>query len=246
MDAIARALNSRGMRDATDLASLTALIGEPARARMLTALMSGIALTATELAAEAGVMPSTASSHLAKLTAANILAIDKQGRHRYFRLAGAEVAEALEMLTGIAARDPSPRRLRNVDPALQLARVCYDHLAGAEGVWLYGQLRELGMLGGSDGLDVSEEGEAFFRSIGIDVRALTSSRRPLCRPCLDWTERRRHLGGALGAAILDRIFALRWARREPHGRAVVFSTAGERAFRAWFSTCSRLHFADVR
>lgn len=217
------------MRDEVDLAGLAALIGDPARARMLTAVMSGTALTATELALEAGIAASTASTHLAKLTAGQILAIEKQGRHRYFRLFDAEVAAMLEGLMGMASRRGPRRRIGPSDPALRLARVCYDHLAGERGVWLLAQLHDRKLLGGRDGCDLSHDAESFFARFGIDIEALAKSRRPLCRPCLDWSERRHHLGGALGAAILDRIFANRWARRELDSRVVVFSASGERA-----------------
>jgi DNA-binding transcriptional ArsR family regulator len=215
--------------DTPDLAGLAALIGDPARARMLTAVMSGKALTATELALEAGVAASTASTHLAKLTTGQILAIEKQGRYRYFRLFDAEVAEMLEGLMEIASRRGPRRRTGPADPALRVARVCYDHLAGERGVWLMDQLRDRKLL------DPSPHAEEFFAGFGIDVVSLSKSRRPLCRPCLDWSERRHHLGGALGAAILDRIFTLRWAQRELDSRAVVFSANGERAMRRWLA-----------
>lgn len=208
--------------DEIDLAGLASLIADPARARMLRALMGGTALTATELAMEANVSPSTASSHLAKLTAGEILAIEKQGRHRYFRLFDAEVASMLEELTEVAARRGPSRRIGPADPALRAARVCYDHLAGERGVWMFEQLRDRNLLSSRE----------FFGELGIDLDALTTLRRPLTRTCLDWSERRHHLGGALGAAMLERIFALRWARREVDGRAVIFSPGGERAFRA--------------
>jgi DNA-binding transcriptional ArsR family regulator len=216
--------------DTPDLAGLAALIGDPARARMLTAVMSGNALTATELALEAGVAASTASTHLAKLTASRILAIEKQGRHRYFRLFDAEVAEMLEGLMEIASRRGPRRRTGPADPALRVARVCYDHLAGERGVWLLDQLRNQKLI---DDSALSPGAAPFFTRLGIDIASLAKSRRPLCRPCLDWSERRHHLGGALGAAILDRIFTLRWARRELASRAVVFSANGERSLRRW-------------
>jgi len=206
-----------------DIARVAALVADPARARMLTALMSGTALTATELALEARVVPSTASSHLAKLTDARILAIEKQGRHRYFRLLDDEIAEMLESLMGIAARDTPKIRVGPTDPALREARVCYDHLAGERGVWLLDQIR--------DRLDDA----TFFAQLDIDLPTLRHARRPTARFCLDWSERRHHLGGALGAAILARLFAMRWARREEEGRAVIFSERGDRAFRDFFS-----------
>ena len=218
------------MTDAPDLAGLAALIADPARARMLTAVMSGKALTATELALEAGVAASTASTHLAKLAAGQILAIEKQGRHRYFRLFDAEVAEMLEGLMEIASRRGPRRRTGPADPALRVARVCYDHLAGERGVWLLDQLRDRNLI---DDLALAPSAAPFFARLGIDVASLSKSRRPLCRPCLDWSERRHHLGGALGAAILDRIFTLRWARRDLASRVVVFSPSGERSMRRW-------------
>jgi DNA-binding transcriptional ArsR family regulator len=224
------------MPDAPDLAALAALLGDPARARMLTSLMHGTALTATELALEAEIAPSTASAHLAKLTDAQVLAIEKQGRHRYFRLFDGDVAALLEQLMGLAARRGiAPlRRTGPADPALRVARVCYDHLAGERGVWLLDRLRERKLLDGHDACSVSAAGEAFFARLEIDVDALAHSRRTLCRPCLDWSERRHHLGGALGAAILARIFALRWARRESGSRAVAFTANGERSLHALF------------
>jgi DNA-binding transcriptional ArsR family regulator len=226
------------MRDEIDLAGLAALIADPARARMLTAVMSGIALTATELAMEAGIAASTASTHLAKLTSGQILAIEKQGRHRYFRIFDAEVAAMLEELMEIASRRGPRRRIGPADPSLRLARVCYDHLAGERGVWLLDRLRERRIV--DHRLQLSGDAEPFFATLGIDIAPLEKSRRPLCRPCLDWSERRHHLGGALGAAILDRIFALRWARREVVGRVVVFSASGERAMRQLFGLNVRL------
>ena len=222
------------MKREPGIAGLAALIAEPARARMLSALMGGKALTATELALEAGVAPSTASAHLGKLAGANVVAMEKQGRHRYFRLNDPEIAEVLEGLMGIAARD-GRRRTGPDDPALRKARVCYDHLAGELAIWLVESLRQRKILLGRDSWAISDEGEMFFRAWGIDVDSLAASRRPLARGCLDWSERRFHLGGGLGAAVLMRIFPLRWARRELEGRAVIFSAAGERSFRAHFA-----------
>jgi len=216
-----------------DFASLAALLGDPARSRMLVAMMGGTALTATELALAAGVTASTASSHLAKLSEAKILKVVRQGRHRYFRLFDEDVASMLEGLMEVAAREVVPRR-RPPAPALAAARVCYDHLAGASGVRLADALRDRGLVAGDDQFELTPAGERFFIEWKIDVAALRRARRPLCRACLDWSERRHHLGGALGAAILERIFHLRWARREPDSRAVTFSAHGERTFRALF------------
>jgi DNA-binding transcriptional ArsR family regulator len=217
-------------RSEPDIAAVAGLIAEPARARMLMALMGGEALTATELALEAGVAPSTASGHLAMLGAAAVVTIARQGRHRYFRLVDAEIAAVLERLMGIAARDG--RRQRGPrDPAVRHARVCFDHLAGAVATQLLEDLRRRELLVGEEPWTISPEGELAFRTLGIDVAGLARGRRPLARGCLDWSERRLHLGGALGAAILDRLFSLRWAQREPTGRAVRFTASGERSLR---------------
>ncbi len=222
------------MSDAAEFAYLAGLVGEPTRARMLAALMGGVALTPTELALEAGVAPSTASEHLAKLSDARVLVHERQGRHRYFRLSDPDVAHALESLMGASVghgflRRPGPR-----DPALRAARVCYDHLAGERGVWLLEQLRVRRWLPSGDSDRLPAGGEAFFAQLGVDLRPLVQGRRPLCRLCLDWSERRHHLGGALGAAILDRVLTLQWARRRTGTRAVLFTPAGERALRHAF------------
>jgi DNA-binding transcriptional ArsR family regulator len=217
------------MTDIPNIGAIAALIGDPSRGRMLSALMDGRALTATELALEAGVTPSTASSHLAQLEHAGLIAIVKQGRHRYVRIAGDEIATTLETLMGLAARSTAERvRTGPRDEGLRRARVCYDHLAGDRAVQLLGLLRAKRYVrDDGESLALTPAGTRWCAAIGIDVDAFTT-RRPLLRPCLDWSERRTHLAGALGAALLDRMFALRLARREPRGRAVVFSPRGER------------------
>lgn len=217
------------MPDMPDIATLAALVGDPTRGKMLTLLMDGRAQTATELALEGGVSPSTASSHLARLTGAGLVAIAKQGRHRYFRIATPEVAAALEGLMGAAAQ--SGLRAVRTGPreeGLRRARVCYDHLAGETAVRFLERLREEDLLTGADAaLALTSRGEAWCDRTGIDLAALRSTRRPLCRSCLDWSERRSHLAGALGAAVLDRLFALRYAHRETGSRAVHLSARGE-------------------
>ena len=213
---------------------VAAVIGEPARARMLAALMGGTALTATELAIEADVAASTASFHLARLIEAELIAIRKQGRHRYYTLLDTDVAEMLEGMMLIAARSAGTRRVP-ADDTLRKARVCYDHLAGDLGVWLLDNLRAKKILIGQEPFRVSSDGREFLAGIGVDVDRLAELRRPLCRTCVDWTVRRSHLAGSLGAAILDRVLAQRWARREKGSRALAFSAHGERAFRTSFS-----------
>lgn len=216
------------MREGPDIASLAALLGDPARAAMLTALMGGQALTAGELAAEAGITAPTASAHLARLGEAGLVVREVQGRHRYARLAGPEVAEALEGLMGLAARTgrlrtrPGPR-----DEAMRQARVCYDHLAGSLGVRLHDALvAGAAVVAAPEGLALTPGGRAWLAAQGVDVGALEAKRRPLCCACLDWSERRHHLAGSVGAALLDLVLHRGWARREPGSRAVVFSVAG--------------------
>jgi DNA-binding transcriptional ArsR family regulator len=224
------------MKEGPDIALLGSLIGDPARANMLTALMSGKALTASELAGEAGITLQTASSHLAKLTGGGLVDQRKQGRHRYFTLAGEEVGALLESMMGMAVKRGHIRtRTGPRDPALRKARVCYNHLAGELGVAMYDGLLARGLVAehGED-VDLTDVGHAFFNEFGVDIEGLTGLRRPLCKSCLDWSARRSHLAGSLGTATLDRIYRLGWARREPNSRIVAFTRKGEAAFREMF------------
>lgn len=218
------------MDDTPDIASLAALVGDPTRAAMLVALMDGRAHTATELSLEGGVAPSTASSHLARMTSGGLLSIARQGRHRYYRLRSSEVAAALEGLMGLTS---PPERRRVVpgpaDPDLRRARVCYDHLAGEAGVRLLDGLRRRRLLTGDDGeMALTRAGRAWCSHLGLDPASPGRSRRPLCLPCLDWSERRTHLAGWLGAALLTRLFERRWARRALDSRALILTARGER------------------
>lgn len=220
------------MRDCPDIAELAALLGDPARANIVSALMAGIALTAGELAREAGVTPQTASGHLTRLREAGLLTMETQGRARYYRIAGPDVAQAVEGLTVLAARlgnlrtRPGPR-----DTALREARFCYDHLAGDFGTALHDAL-VVGehVRAAPDGLSLTPRGRAFFIAEGVDVAAHEALRRPLCRACLDWSTRRHHLAGALGAEIARMIVARGWARREKGRREAIFSPPGRIAF----------------
>jgi DNA-binding transcriptional ArsR family regulator len=224
------------MKEGPDISVVAALIGNPACANMLTALLTGPALTATELAQEAGLSPSTVSGHLDKLEKASLVTVERQGRHRYFQLADPDVAMALEALMPVATRAGHLRvRTGPRDPELRRARSCYDHLAGDLAVKMFDRFvaRRL-LVRRGDELKVTQDGRDFFECAGIDVGALDSGRRPLCRPCLDWSERRSHLGGTLGAAILDHVVARRWAVRETKSRVVRFSAAGEQKMAAWF------------
>lgn len=220
------------MSDGPNIARIAALLGDPARAEVLTALMADRALTATELAGIAGVTKQTMSAHLSKLLEAGLVAVDSQGRHRYFRLADEDVAGLLESLMGVAFRTGAVRLLSSPrEPALRKARVCYDHLAGELGVTAYEALLRHGAFEMSrEELRLSESGTAWFRRLGIDTEAAARQRRTFCRPCLDWSERRHHLAGSLGAALLSRLQELRWAARERNSRVVRFTPRGQRAF----------------
>ncbi|MES0023591.1 MULTISPECIES: winged helix-turn-helix domain-containing protein [unclassified Mesorhizobium] len=237
------------MREGPDIARIGSLVGDPARANMLNALMGGTALTASELALEAGVSLPTASSHLSKLMEGGLLTLASQGRHRYYGLAGPQVAGMIEAITGVAEA-VGPKRVRPGprDGAMRVARVCYDHLAGEQAVAMLDRLVARGILLRDDNemrpgeirpgqirpgeIRLGPSAASHFSAIGIDVGA--KPRRPVCRACLDWSVRRSHLAGTLGAAILDKILSEKWARREKDSRAVVFSPPGKQAFERVF------------
>lgn len=222
-------------------AEIATLAGEPARAGMLHALMDGRALTASELAGAAGITPQTASGHLSKLAAGGLLVVEKQGRHRYHRLASPAVARMLESIMQVAA-DQTVHRKPVVtgprDQALRAARTCYDHLAGHLGVALADSLianQQIELT--SDAGIVTARGVTFFDKLGIDGAARKPARhgRMLCRPCLDWSERRPHLAGALGAALCAHCLTSGWIRRIDGTRAVSVTTKGRQKFRDFFS-----------
>ena len=229
------------MKDGPNIVRIAALIGDHARAEILTALVAGQALTATELAQVAGVTKQTVSAHLAKLLDARLIVAESQGRHRYFRLADRDVAALLESLMGVAYRAGAMRvRSSPREPALRKARVCYDHLAGELGVLVFDSLEQRRLLrSAEDGPQLTRQGEEFFLEMGIDVASLGRERRALCRACLDWSMRRHHLAGALGAAMLKRCLGSGWARRVKGSRVVSFSAGGERALRERFTLPAR-------
>lgn len=232
------------MKVGPDIALVAALLGDPARANMLTALMAGQALTAGELAREAGVTPQTASSHLGRLEKGGLVTARKQGRHSYFALSGDDVAGVLEGLMSLAARTGHARtRPGPKEPALRHARVCYDHLAGDLGVRMLDSLVASGRLDAD--LQPTAYGEAFFTALGIDLAVLRAARRPLSKACLDWSVRRSHLAGALGAAVLGRLYALGWAKRVEGERVVAFTEAGERKFGEVFGLSSTVIPAEA-
>ena len=230
-----------------DIAAVASLLGDPARCKVLLALDDGRALPASVLADEAGISRQTASSHLHKLTDAGLLSVETHGRHRYYRLAGPEVGELLEHLVRMAPPRPV-RSLREGTRAARLrsARTCYDHLAGRLGVQVMGTLLDREVLVGGDGrfdprrdgrdapsspgheihYELTDGGRDFLAEVGIELPA---GRRPLVRYCVDWTEQRHHLSGALGRAVLDRALSAGWVKRVPRGRAVTVTDDGRTA-----------------
>jgi len=226
------------MKGSPNIARAAALIGDVARASMLTALMSGKALTASELAHEAGITLQTASSHLRKLEDGGLLKMRKQGRNKYFELAGEDVALVLEGLMGlVAGNQPLKTKPGPTDVALRRSRVCYNHLAGDMGIQLYDSLIANQYLTvHEDQLALSRKGHAFVAEFGINIEELQTGRSALCRECLDWSERRSHLAGSLGRAFLTRFETLRWAKRKEGTRLVTFSRKGEASFNALFPT----------
>jgi DNA-binding transcriptional ArsR family regulator len=231
------------MTSTARFAEVAALAGDPARVCMLHALMDGRALTASELAKVAGIAPQTASGHLARMTALGLLSVEKQGRHRYHRLATPSVARMLESIMHVAAElEPGSKDVAvgPKDVALRKARTCYDHFAGQLGVALADAMIEQGHVEfSSDAGIVTDAGLEFLGQIGIDTAPLLARRtkrsgRVLCRPCLDWSERRMHLAGIVGAVICSHSLATGWTRRMADTRAVLITPKGERIFREKF------------
>jgi DNA-binding transcriptional ArsR family regulator len=211
-----------------DISAVAALVGEPARAALLVALTDDVSLPASELAARARIAPSTASEHLAKLVDGGLIVGERSGRHRYFRLATPEVASAIEALAAIAPRH-RVRSLRaaNEADALRYARTCYDHLAGRLGVGLARALEESRVLVYRDGgYALGTAADRRLAELGVDLAEIRGRRRPPVRVCVDWSERRRHLGGGLGAAVAGRFFSLGWLRRREASRSVEVTAEG--------------------
>jgi DNA-binding transcriptional ArsR family regulator len=220
------------------MAEIAALVGDPARANILETLLDGRAFTATELAFAARVSPPTASAHLAKLTEARLISMLKQGRHRYYRLASPVVARMLESIMAVAAFETPPRyRPRTTrDEAMLAGRTCYDHLAGRLGVAVAeSMVARNHLVLGDDAGEVTDSGIRFLRELGLEVDALPRrSPRIFCRPCIDWTERRSHIAGVLGATLTRRYFELGWIERRRDSRAVAITAGGREKLRDLF------------
>jgi DNA-binding transcriptional ArsR family regulator len=231
------------MTNVASLASIAALIGEPARAAILVTLMDGRALTAGELGEAAGIAPPTASGHLARMLDAGLLALERQGRHRYYRLASQSVAGLLESMMsltgelGAAAGRCRPVRTGPRDQALRRARLCYDHLAGEIAVGIAASMIARGELEfDADGGALTGRGMDFLASLGVDLDASApgASRRTFCRPCLDWSERRPHVAGTVGRALHACFLGKGWLRHPGTGRAVLITPPGQAAFERHF------------
>ena len=214
------------------IAEIAALVSDPARATMLTALLDGRALTASELAYAARITPQTASTHLAKLTEAGLLTALREGRHRYFRLASPKIFEMLDAIMAVAVENrPRFRPLSRQARELSDARICYDHLAGRLSVEIADFFTAHEYIVLSDGAaEITTAGTRFLDEFGIDLSSLNSTGREFCRLCLDWTERRPHIAGALGAALTKRCFDLRWIEQIKHSGAVIVTPPGQRGF----------------
>ncbi|TEA78794.1 ArsR/SmtB family transcription factor [Allopusillimonas ginsengisoli] len=235
----------------SSFAQTASLMGDLARAGMVLALMDGRALTASELARVAGIAPQTASGHLSRLVDAGLVVREVQGRHRYHRLASPAVAHMIESIMSLSGGEDTPhvppRSPALVtgprDKALRYARTCYDHLAGQLAVQITDSLIESGRIElSSDGGALTDEGDSFLRALGVDLEAARrrssnkGTRRVFCRPCLDWSERRPHIGGALGAALCQCYFDKGWMRRAAGGRVVTITPNGRQAIQEFFST----------
>ena len=222
--------------NANTISAIAALIGDPARANILPALIGGKALTAGELAYCAGVSAQTASGHLSKLLDGGLVTVEKQGRHRYHRLASTSVAEAFESLSGLASAGPKRQRTTGPkDAAMRQARTCYDHMAGRLAVAITDALtsRDLIVVEDRSGF-ITDKGRKFFSQIGLDIDPVAKSTRPLCRTCLDWSERRMHLGGRLGASLLKRSVECNWVRPGKDSRTLSITPRGELDFHKLF------------
>jgi DNA-binding transcriptional ArsR family regulator len=220
------------------LSRIASAIGEPARARILSSLLDGHARTSTELAVVAEVSPSTASVHLSRLKAENLIKVVVQGKHRYYSLQGAEVASALEALS-VLAGNPRARFVPSTPNHLRAARTCYDHIAGTLGVALHDRIKNLGWLSAhsaeaEDAYDLSEKGAKAFEALGVDVAAARTLRRRFAFACLDWSERRSHLGGSIGAALLSVALKRKWLTQHLDSRALQITSHGKRELQARF------------
>ena len=209
---------------------IAGLVGDPVRATIMWTLLDGKAFTATELAMAAGTSASNISMHLAKLVQADLLSVENQGRHRYYKFSRKEIAYAIEAMSTLVPWSPKNRHpVDETTPAIQQCRTCYDHLAGKTGVAITGSLlKQKLIIAGDQQFDLSPKGRKWFFGMGIDIAALQQQRRSFLRPCLDWSERRYHMAGSLAAALLDKMLLQDWIRKTRNSRAVIFTAKGQK------------------
>ncbi|WP_044639825.1 ArsR/SmtB family transcription factor [Risungbinella massiliensis] len=225
------------MNTNTNITMVATLVSDTSRAAMLTILMDGRFHPASELAYMAGVKPQTASFHLTKMVQADIVTVEKQGRHRYYGIRNSEVAQVMEQLLAIAP----PMEIRSLkqsseDKAVRFARTCYDHLAGNVGVQLTNSLLQMGVIYEEEkDFLVSEKGKDFFGDFQINISQIKKKRRSFATKCLDWSERRHHLAGSLGNALLERLLELNWLERIPKTRAIQITSEGKKGLKETFS-----------
>ena len=219
-----------------EIENITSLIGNPVRTRILWALLDGRAYTATELAVFTETSPQNLSMHLSKLIQADLLAVESQGRHKYYRFAKQEVAYAIEAISNLIPEENQKRIVRQDDnSAIRHCRTCYDHLAGKVGVMITESLLQQKMMVWQDKcFHITEAGEQFFTQLNIDTKELEKQRRAFARPCLDWSERKHHLAGSVGAALLQQMEAMDWIRRSNQSRAVKITTKGQKELYRYF------------
>ncbi len=229
-------LTYSGRMSGSRISSIGRALSDPGRAQILSVLTGGVAQTAGQLAKQIGRSPSTTSRHLSELIDSGLIAMEPDGRNRYFRLAGPEVAELLERIEQLELVEMNPPKRPAQTSALAAARSCYDHIAGRLGVGLYESLVGADCLAPQhDGsVQITESGHERFAALGIDTAELSRRRRPMALPCLDWTQRTHHLGGSVGAALMTRMFDERWVRRQRDTRILVVTDSGRRALRKHF------------
>jgi DNA-binding transcriptional ArsR family regulator len=219
-----------------EIEHITSLIGNPVRTKILWALLDGRAYTATELAVCAETSPQNLSMHLSKLIQAELLAVESQGRHKYYRFARQEVAYAIEAISNLIPEENQKRIVRKDDnSAIRHCRTCYDHLAGKVGVMITESLLKQELMTWQDHcFQITEAGVQFFAQLDIDIKELEKKRRAFARPCLDWSERKHHLAGSVGAALLQQMEAMDWVRRSKQSRAVKITNKGQKELYGYF------------
>ncbi|MGF2413790.1 MAG: ArsR/SmtB family transcription factor [Ferruginibacter sp.] len=215
---------------------IASLIGDPTRATIMWTLMDGKAFTATELAITANTTPQNISMHLTKLLNAELLAVETQGRHKYYRFSRKEIAYAIEAMVNLIPHADALQKINTENtPAIKHCRTCYDHLAGKVGVSIADSLLQQKIIKNStNGFELSKKGEIWFSDFGIDIISLKKQRRLFLRSCLDWSERRHHIAGSLAAALLDKMLLSDWVRRTKNSRAIVITSKGQLNFNSKF------------